>query len=211
MVTCQLIWSQILVSLWFLRMVSKTSEWNWKYICLRLLKLPHICINLRKLGRKRLIDCRMGKWILFHLLRNFIITLFQKSEFFKKMPNTVETKLDGVQNNVYKRHIVNNCLFICWNIKGSTSELRLWWFWLVLVWAWSKINSKPDLETRLGNVCFGTSLVRQCIEVLASPVSLFCILKAFIPFNHYASWCHKLNRRYKKRTEIGTGAVVTRL
>ena len=125
MVTCQLIWSQILVSLWFLRMVSKTSEWNWKYICLRLLKLPHICINLRKPGRKRLIDCRMGKWILFHLLRNFIITLFQKSEFFKKMPNTVETKLDGVQNNVYKRHIVNNCLFICWNIKGIRAT-ELW-------------------------------------------------------------------------------------
>ena len=40
------------------------------------------------------------------------------------MPNTVETKLDGVQNNVYKRHIVNNCLFICWNIDESALELR---------------------------------------------------------------------------------------
>ena len=28
------------------------------------------------------------------------------------MPNTVETELDGVQNNVYKRHIVNNYFVI---------------------------------------------------------------------------------------------------
>ena len=105
------------------------------------------------------------------------------------MPNTVETKLDGVQNNVYKRHIVNNCLFICWNVEGSILERRRTCQGVLLSLTcsrpWSKINSNPDETSKC---LFRNKLSKtKVVEVLASRVSMFCILEALILFNHYAS------------------------
>ena len=58
-------------------------------------------------------------------------------------------------------------------------------------------NKLTPYSRRDLNVCIETSLVKQCIEVkLIGPVCLFCVLKAFVPFNHQATKLELLNLTY---------------